>query len=74
MRGSSSKSWAARPKAPPISAPMASEGAKSPALPPLPMVKAEATSLASASSASSSTASQPSGSQGAPVMATWAAP
>ena len=53
---------------------MASDGAKSPALPPEPMVNDAASSLASASSASSSTASQPSGSQGAPVMATWAAP
>ena len=53
---------------------MASEGAKSPALPPEPMVNDAATSLATDIAASSPTAVHPPGSQSAPVMATCTAP
>ena len=74
MRGSPSINWAAWPKAPPSRPPMASDGAKSPALPPEPMVSDAATSLASDSAASSSTTPQPMGSQGDPEMASWTAP
>ena len=74
MRGSCSSSAAAWPKAPPTSPPMTMDGAKSPALPPVPMVSDAASMRAQARSTSSSTAVQPEGMGGPPVMASCAAP
>ena len=53
---------------------MTSEGAKSPALPPVPIVSDDATILAKQRNSSRPTPDQPVGSQLAPVMATWTAP
>ena len=74
MRGSPSSICAARPNAPPNSPPMTSDGAKSPALPPEPMVSDDATILARHRNGSSATPAQPIGSQLAPLIATCTAP
>ena len=53
---------------------MTSDGAKSPALPPEPMVSDEATIFARQRPASRPTPAHPIGSQSAPVIASWTAP
>ena len=74
MRGSPSSICAARPNAPPNRPPITSDGAKSPALPPEPMVSDDAMILARHRPASSATPAHPIGSQSAPLIATWTAP
>jgi hypothetical protein len=54
--------------------PIASDGAKSPALPPEPMVSDAASNFATESASSSATATQPAGNQGEPEIAIWTAP
>jgi len=74
MLGSCSSRRAASPNAPPSSAPIASAGAKSPALPPVPMVSDDAKSFARHSPPNSATAAHPPGRNEAPLIASWTAP
>jgi hypothetical protein len=60
--------------APPIRAPIASDGAKSPAEPPVPMVKELATPRRRAHTSSAAAAASPLPSAASPLMASWPAP
>ena len=74
MRGSCNRSCATRPKAPPKRPPMTSAGAKSPALPPDPMVSEAETIFAKQRNSSRPAPAQPIGNQLAPLIATCTAP
>ena len=74
MPACGSRIWAASPNAPPKRPPMTMPGAKSPALPPEPIVSAVPTILSPQSRSRSCTPSHPEGNQLAPLKAICAAP